>query len=165
MHGLPVTWGVVSPVQVPVFSQISPLPGSVPSRLCPALILPLFCISSELNTLPAFTVVGAIFYIRSFDTHLLRIYNHMPGRHLLRVCCVLSTVLGTGRSVPSRALRSRYCLQALSWGGPPLHSDLTFTKDFYFCKVFLHPLSPFIHTTPLYGRREGLIIPLERQNH
>lgn len=63
--------------------------------------------------------------------------------------------------------------QALSRGGPLLHSDWellgTVSSLFYpgtfIYKVLLHPLSHFICTTPLQGRMEGVIIPFERWNH
>lgn len=79
VNALPVPGSVLVPVQVlfllPILNLNHLFQEDLPERLWPTLIYPLLCVSLELNTLPAFTLVRTICYVHSFDKRLLRVYT------------------------------------------------------------------------------------------
>lgn len=83
VNAFPVPWSVILQMQVlfllPTLNLNHLFQEALSDRPWPTLILPLLCISSELNTFPAFTLGRAICYIRSLDKHLLRVHNHVSG--------------------------------------------------------------------------------------
>lgn len=107
VKAFPVPWRVILQMQVPFLLPILNLnhlfQEAFSDRPWPTLILPLLCVSSELNTFPAFTLGRAICYIRSLDKHLLRVHtmcqafivhllcNQHCARH--RTCSALKELL------------------------------------------------------------------------
>ena len=87
------------------------------------------------------------------------------ARHLLCVYYAPSTLLSTGHSVPSRSFLLLIPFRPFPGGGTQMGSSLktvsslscsrlSLTKNFYFCKVLLHPLSHFIRRAPIQGKVE-----------
>lgn len=90
VNAFPVPCSVILQMQVlflvPIVNLSHLFQEALSDRAWPTLILPLLCISSELNTFPAFMLGRAICSIHSLDKHLLRVSNHVSG-----ICCA-STV-------------------------------------------------------------------------